>query len=90
MTEEQNARAELKERFFDFLEALEGKEATLQLYEKNTLSVKFLAMQANGNHYMVENLKTPTGVMDHAVLRTGDTMFISFPLYEEDEKNAMK
>ncbi|KAE9553364.1 hypothetical protein FO519_003427 [Halicephalobus sp. NKZ332] len=67
MTEEQDARAELKERFFGFLEKLEGREATLQLYEKNTLSVKFLAMQANGNHYIVENLKTPTGVMEHAM-----------------------
>ena len=36
---EQNARAELKKRYFDFTSHLEDKDATVQLYQKNTVFV---------------------------------------------------
>jgi hypothetical protein len=84
MTEEQNARAELKKRYFDFVFTLEGKDVVVQLYQKNTMAVKFLAMQANSEHFVVENLKTPTGTMDKAVLRSCDTMFITVPFSSDN------
>uniref|UniRef100_A0AC34QQF5 Gem-associated protein 7 n=1 Tax=Panagrolaimus sp. JU765 TaxID=591449 RepID=A0AC34QQF5_9BILA len=91
MTEEQKARAELKDQFFDVLQMLDGRDATCQLYGKHVMAVKFLAMQANGKHYIVEDLKTPAGTMEHAVLRTGDTMFLSFPLNNvAPEANSME
>uniref|UniRef100_A0A7E4UW29 NTF2 domain-containing protein n=1 Tax=Panagrellus redivivus TaxID=6233 RepID=A0A7E4UW29_PANRE len=85
MTEEQNASAELRERFLNFSEKFEGNNVVAQLYAKNVMHVKFLALQGGGNHYAVEGLKTPTGVMDHAVLRTCDTMFISMPFEAPSE-----
>lgn len=80
MSDEFAARAEMKRRFFNFIEEMDNKDVTVQLYGKTTLSVKLLAMQPNGNHFIVENLKTPTGLMQHAVLRSNDTMFLSIPL----------
>lgn len=87
MAEEQNARAELKQRYVDFVSTLDGKDVVVQLYQKNTMYVKFLALQGNSEHYIVENLKTPTGVMDKAVLRSIDTMFITAP-FSTDSSEA--
>uniref|UniRef100_A0A914YNF1 Uncharacterized protein n=1 Tax=Panagrolaimus superbus TaxID=310955 RepID=A0A914YNF1_9BILA len=83
MSDEQNARAELKKRYGDFVSVFDEQDVIVQLYQKNTMLVKFLAMQGNSEHFIVENLKTPTGVMDKAVLRSCDTMFITLPFAAE-------
>ncbi|CAI4228637.1 unnamed protein product [Auanema sp. JU1783] len=70
-------RAELRERYLRFMANISGKEAKLNMFEKTSVSGTFVAMQADGGHYIVDNLATPIGVHKSAVLRTKDTVYLS-------------
>lgn len=50
---------------------------TVDMHEKTRVSGKFVAMKSDGSHFAVDSLSTPLGVIEHAILRMGDTLCIT-------------
>ncbi|KIH55707.1 hypothetical protein ANCDUO_14130 [Ancylostoma duodenale] len=45
------------------------KRVIISMHEKTSVSGVLVAMKGDGSHFIVDQLKTPIGVMDSAVLR---------------------
>ncbi|VDM45964.1 unnamed protein product [Toxocara canis] len=73
---EQEMLAELRERYLRMVSSLGGKRVNVDMHEKTQVSGKFVAMKADGSHFAVDSLQTPIGVIQHAILRIGDTLCI--------------
>uniref|UniRef100_A0A915EIK2 Uncharacterized protein n=1 Tax=Ditylenchus dipsaci TaxID=166011 RepID=A0A915EIK2_9BILA len=67
--DEQKSNAELRERYIRFVSKMSEQQVDIRLFENMSLSGKFIAMQKNQEHYLVDSLKTPTGTLDHSALR---------------------
>ncbi|KAH7719051.1 Gem-associated protein 7 [Aphelenchoides avenae] len=67
--DEQKANAELRERYLRLIASIGGKEVELRMFERMTLKGTYVALQRSGEHYVVDALTTPTGVVEHAALR---------------------
>ncbi|KAI6243934.1 hypothetical protein M3Y99_00060700 [Aphelenchoides fujianensis] len=81
--EEQKTAAELRERYLKAINFLYGKPVEVQLYDRVKVSGTFEAMQRDGEHFIVSKMKTPTAaVVDHAVLRSRDTVSMSTTISE--------
>lgn len=77
----QEANAIRREGFLRFLSKMNGKQVlflknfyinfqvNIDLFGKMRLCGKFIAMQMSLQHYLVDQLETPTGIVEHAVLR---------------------
>ncbi|VDN03665.1 unnamed protein product [Thelazia callipaeda] len=76
-TLEQTQRAELRERYLRLISFLEGKKVELDMYERTFVSGKLTSVKADQTHYTIDGLRTPIGVVDHAILRMNDTILIS-------------
>ncbi|KAI1718778.1 gem-associated protein 7 (Gemin7) domain-containing protein [Ditylenchus destructor] len=75
--EEQKANAELREQYLRFLSKLGGKKVDIHLFQHTKVRGKFVAVQSDQSHYLVDSLETPTGTMEHSALRMRDTVSIS-------------
>ncbi|ULU00276.1 hypothetical protein L5515_003905 [Caenorhabditis briggsae] len=75
--EEQNRRAVLRARYLSFLEKAANKSATFDMCEKTKVTATIKAFQLSSDHVIVENLLTPIGVLDRAVLRSSDIVKIN-------------
>lgn len=73
-SEERKQRAELRERYIRFLLKLTQKEVEIQLHDRTYVRGKFIAFKANNAHFAVDLLQTPIGVINHAVIRSSDTI----------------
>ncbi|KAL3095605.1 hypothetical protein niasHT_024431 [Heterodera trifolii] len=83
---DQLSNAELRERFLRFLQLLPGRSVDVKLYGDIQVGGKFVAAESsNFEYYLVDDLKTPMGVIEHAALRMRDTMFLEIPLNEGEE-----
>ncbi|KAE9416791.1 hypothetical protein Angca_001350, partial [Angiostrongylus cantonensis] len=49
----------------------------LSIYEKTNVKRLLVAMKDDGSHFLVDNLETPIGIMESAVLRTADTIMVT-------------
>uniref|UniRef100_A0A8R1IH86 Mediator of RNA polymerase II transcription subunit 21 n=1 Tax=Caenorhabditis japonica TaxID=281687 RepID=A0A8R1IH86_CAEJA len=76
--EQQRRRAIMREEYLRFLESAPGKKATIYMYENTIVTATILAFQPNSEHVIVENLATPIGIVEKAVLRATDIVKISF------------
>lgn len=47
------------------------------MLEKTTVKGVLVAMKGDGSHFLVDQLRTPIGVMESAVLRTADTIMMT-------------
>ncbi|KHJ78352.1 hypothetical protein OESDEN_22027 [Oesophagostomum dentatum] len=57
------------------------------MQEKTCVTGVLVAMKGDGSHFIVDQLNTPIGVMDSAVLRTADTISMTM---DWDEVNRHK
>ncbi|KAK6023230.1 hypothetical protein OSTOST_11047 [Ostertagia ostertagi] len=55
----------------------EPNYVTLSMHEKTSVTGVLVAMKGDGSHFLVDQLKTPIGIMDSAVLRTADTIMMT-------------
>lgn len=83
LAETQRIRAELRENFLRSLENLNGSPAIIRMHEKTTVSGVFLRANPQLDHIIVENLQTPIGKLDCAVLRTQDILSLEFEIEEK-------
>uniref|UniRef100_A0A914ZE11 Gem-associated protein 7 n=2 Tax=Parascaris univalens TaxID=6257 RepID=A0A914ZE11_PARUN len=77
---DEEMRGELRERYLRMISSLGGKQVTVDMHEKTRVSGKFVAMKSDGSHFAVDSLSTPLGVIEHAILRMGDTLCITAKL----------
>ncbi|EPB70121.1 hypothetical protein ANCCEY_10793 [Ancylostoma ceylanicum] len=69
--------AEARERYLRFMGNAAGSKVTISMHEKTSVDGVLVAMKGDGSHFIVDQLKTPIGVMDSAVLRTADTIMVT-------------
>ena len=69
MSDEQEARAALRLGFLQAVQALGGRTAKVITAEGNTLSGK---LDRDSNLVAIEDLGTPAGKIEHAVVRLSD------------------
>ncbi|WKX98293.1 hypothetical protein Q1695_013735 [Nippostrongylus brasiliensis] len=69
--------AEARERYLRFLANAAGSAVTVLMHERTNVSGMLVAMKGDGSHFLVDQLKTPIGVMDSAVVRTADTIMMT-------------
>uniref|UniRef100_A0A1I7SZ76 Gem-associated protein 7 n=1 Tax=Caenorhabditis tropicalis TaxID=1561998 RepID=A0A1I7SZ76_9PELO len=74
--EEQRRRAVLRERYLKFLQIASDKQATIDMCEKTKVTATIKSFQLSSDHVIVENLATPIGVLQKAVLRSSDIVKI--------------
>ncbi|CAJ0599016.1 unnamed protein product [Cylicocyclus nassatus] len=79
--------AEARERYLRFMGNAAGCNVTVSMQEKTSVTGVLVAMKGDGSHFIVDQLKTPIGVMDSAVLRTADTIMMTM---DWDEVNRHK
>lgn len=75
--EEQRRRAVLRERYLSFLQKAVNKPATIEMCEKTKVTATIKSFQVSSDHVIVENLSTPIGIIDKAVLRSTDIIKIT-------------
>lgn len=69
--------AEARERYLRFLGNAAGCNVTVSMHEKTNVKGLLVAMKGDGSHFLVDNLETPIGIMESAVLRTADTIMMT-------------
>nr|CDJ89982.1 Gem-associated protein 7 [Haemonchus contortus] len=69
--------ADARERYLRFFANAAGSNVTVAMHEKTSVTGVLVAMKGDGSHFLVDQLKTPIGVMDSAVLRTADTIMMT-------------
>ncbi|KAK6743734.1 hypothetical protein RB195_010809 [Necator americanus] len=69
--------AEARERYLRFMGNAAGSNVTVLMHEKTSVNGVLVAMKGDGSHFIVDQLKTPIGIMDSAVLRTADTIMMT-------------
>ena len=72
MSEEQEARAALRLGFLKTVRALSGRQAEVVTAEGNALTGKLVGTDRDSNLIGIENLGTPAGKIDHAIVRFSD------------------
>lgn len=77
-SEEQVARAQLRLGFISAMKSLAGRSAVVISCEGNKLDCDVLGFDREGDKLAVENLATPTGKLNQAILRTSDVDMIQF------------
>lgn len=77
-SDDQAARAQLRLGFISVMNCLAGRRATIISCEGNNLECDFVRIDREGEKLAVENLVTPTGKLNHAILRTSDVDRIQF------------
>ena len=56
-----------------------GQNAEFEMYDNTRVSAQFQCCDIDVQNIVVSNLKTPLGIVPHAVLRTNDVYSIKFP-----------
>ncbi len=77
-TEDQEIRAELREKFLNVMESLKNSEATFRMHEKTVVKGKYDCYNPDGDYILVQHLKTPIGTLPKAMLRTTDVIAMEF------------
>ena len=72
MSDEQEARAALRLGFLQTVQALSGRQAELVTAEGNTLTGKLIGTDRDSNLIAIEDLGTPAGKIEHAIVRFSD------------------
>ena len=72
MSDEQEARAALRLGFLQTIQALSGRQAELVTAEGNTLTGKLIGTDRDSNLIAIEDLGTPAGKIEHAIVRFSD------------------
>ena len=72
MSEEQEARAVLRLGFLQTVQALSGRQAQVITAEGNTLTGKLIGTDRDSNLVAIEDLETPAGKIEHAIVRFSD------------------
>uniref|UniRef100_A0A914GWQ0 Uncharacterized protein n=1 Tax=Globodera rostochiensis TaxID=31243 RepID=A0A914GWQ0_GLORO len=87
----QSSNVELRERFLRILEWLPSRSVSAQMFGGIRLEGELVAVDpTNFDYYLVNNLKTPMGVVEHAALRTRDTIYLEIALDDADEEDEGK
>uniref|UniRef100_A0A914GTF8 Gem-associated protein 7 n=1 Tax=Globodera rostochiensis TaxID=31243 RepID=A0A914GTF8_GLORO len=87
----QSSNVELRERFLRILEWLPSRSVSAQMFGDIRLEGQLVAVDpTNFDYYLVNNLKTPMGVVEHAALRTRDTIYLEIALDDADEEDEGK
>ena len=71
-TIKQEQRTFLRERFLRMLGSVTGRNVSVFMYENAKVSGQFGPADIDFEHVQISNLKTPMGVIPHAILRTYD------------------
>ncbi|CAG0880119.1 unnamed protein product [Darwinula stevensoni] len=74
----QNAKAEERIKFLQFLQCMDGRKAVFTMHENTQVRGIFRAANFIPDEIMVNQLETPTGVFKSAVLRMKDIICIAF------------
>lgn len=83
--DEQMARATLRLGFLQTVEALSGRPASLVTVEGNVVTASIVGLDRDTEKVAVEQVKTPSGVIKHAIVRLGDLDYIRL-----DAKKVLK
>ncbi|CAI2349168.1 unnamed protein product [Caenorhabditis sp. 36 PRJEB53466] len=83
--EKQRRRAVQRERYLMCLMNAVDKPATIQMHENTTVTATIKAFQPSGEHVIVENLNTPIGTIERAVLRISDIVKVSWDIEKKTE-----
>uniref|UniRef100_A0A0N5AVS6 Gem-associated protein 7 n=1 Tax=Syphacia muris TaxID=451379 RepID=A0A0N5AVS6_9BILA len=76
-SDEQRLRTELRERYIRLMSKLSERQVVLDLHEKTTVDGKFAGINSSGSHLAVDMLRTPIGIVDHAVIRCNDAILLT-------------
>ena len=76
-TELQQKRAEMRLDFLKCLNYISNKEAEIKLFSGFQSSGTVLAWDRDIHHCVVKDLKTPTGVVRHSIVRVTDITSLS-------------
>ena len=71
-SEEQSARSKLRLGFLSVMKSLSQRSAVITTCEGNQLACDLKGFDREGEKLAVENLCTPTGKLNQAILRTSD------------------
>ena len=77
---DQLQRAELRRRFFQVRECMEGKQIEIETYRGATVNGKFRSVDFDISGVHVSCLNTPIGCIPEALVRTSDIVKINFEL----------
>ena len=72
MSKEEEARAALRLGFLQAVQALSGRQAEVVTSEGNCLTGKLIATDRDSNLIAIEDLGTPAGKIEHAIVRFSD------------------
>lgn len=79
LTEKQEARSELRSQFLLTLNAMKGRQVTLNLYgTRNPIKATFAGFDSKFRNFLVTDLHSCVGVVDSAVIRATDVVSINF------------
>jgi len=72
MSHEQEARAALRLGFLQTVQTLSGRQAEVVTAEGNGLTGKLVGTDRDSNLIAIEDLVTPAGKIEHAIVRFSD------------------
>ena len=72
MSKEEEARAALRLGFLQAVQALSGRQAEVVTSEGNCLTGKLIGTDRDSNLIAIEDLGTPAGKIEHAIVRFSD------------------
>ncbi|XP_014241397.1 gem-associated protein 7-like [Cimex lectularius] len=90
LEEQQDARANLRERYLRCLIGLSGSECTMKTVEGSEVRGVFQGMDINGQEIFVKNLSTPLGELKSALVRTVDLLNISVSNFKNEISNFIQ
>uniref|UniRef100_A0A914NBF4 Uncharacterized protein n=1 Tax=Meloidogyne incognita TaxID=6306 RepID=A0A914NBF4_MELIC len=85
--ETQIANVELRQRFLRFLKWLPNKSVEAKMFGANLNGILTAVDASNFDHFLLNKLHTPTGLVEHAALRTRDTIYLKIDL-PNNKKNS--
>lgn len=72
MSKEEEARAALRLGFLQAVQALSGRQTEVVTSEGNCLTGKLIGTDRDSNLIAIEDLGTPAGKIEHAIVRFSD------------------
>ncbi|KAL7079380.1 hypothetical protein ACQ4LE_001393 [Meloidogyne hapla] len=86
--ETQIANVELRQRFLRFLKWLPNKKVEAKMFGANLNGIITAVDASNFDNFLFNKLYTPTGLVEHAALRTRDTIYLKISLTNNEKNNS--
>ncbi|XP_019632902.1 PREDICTED: gem-associated protein 7-like [Branchiostoma belcheri] len=86
LSQEQEDRSFLRERFLHFLKGIQGKRTHFKMYEKTEVDATFQLSDIDGQNFLVSDLETPMGTQPQAMLRCADIISCSVDIGTGEHK----